>query len=92
MSIRQIFCLRFPNRQFECETNVFGWNMMGYDGIFSFSHMFLYFCDKEAKTFTADLRFTCLCQAVSYTVKTLSAVFTFAVLAFSTCYNATHYK
>ena len=40
----------------------------------------------------ADLRFTCLCQAVSYTVKTLSAVFTFAVLAFSTCYNATHYK
>ena len=64
------------------------WNMMASS---VFPYVFV-FCDKEAKTFIADLRFTCLCQAVSYTVKTLSAVFTFAVLAFSTCYNATHYK
>ena len=29
MAIRQFFCLRFPNRQFECDIS--GWNMMGYD-------------------------------------------------------------
>ena len=28
----------------------------------------------------------------SYTVESHSAVFAFVVLAFSTCYNATHYK
>lgn len=36
--------------------------------------------------------YTCLCQAVSYMVETLSAVFAFVVLAFSTCNNATHHK
>lgn len=45
---------------------------------------------KGSTIFRFEVRF--LKTYSSYTVESLSAVFAFVVLAFSTCYNATHYK